>query len=169
MFKIGSYVMYGNQGVCRVVEIRRESFSGTAKDYYILSPLDDEKMTIYVPMDAEALVSRMRPLLSPDQIAALIREGCAAETMEWTDDARGRSEQFRQILQSGDQQRLIVMIRTIYERKELQLAKGKKLYSADEAAFEKAEKLLHGEIAAVLNIRPDQVQDYIQSQLTAKG
>lgn len=169
MYDIGSYVMYGNQGVCQILELRREDFSGEWKDYYILSPLDDAKMTIYVPMDAEALLARMRPLLSREEVAILIREGCAAEPMEWIHDARGRSELFRQILQSGNQHRLMVMLRTIYQRREEQMALGKKLYSADETAFEKAEKLLHGEIAAVLNIQPDQVQDYIQSQLSAEG
>ncbi|MBE6661296.1 MAG: CarD family transcriptional regulator [Ruminococcaceae bacterium] len=169
MFSVGSYVVYGSQGVCRISEIRREDFSGTAKDYYILTPSDDPKMVIYVPTDAATLTSQMRQLLSLDELTALIHDGAAAEPMEWINDPRSRNEQFRQILQSGDRLRLFCLLRAIHERREQQIALGKKLYAADEAICQRAEKLLHGEIAAVLNIKPDEVQSYIQSQLLAEG
>lgn len=169
MFSIGSYVVYGSQGVCRITEIRREDFSGTAKDYYILTPTDDPKMVIYVPTDADALTAQMRQLLSPDELSALIRNGAAAEPMEWINDPRARNELFRRILQSGDRLRLFCLLRTIHERREQQTALGKKLYAADEAIFQRAEKLLHGEIAVILNIHPAEVQEYIGRQLRAQG
>ena len=169
MFSIGSYVVYGSQGVCCIREIRREDFSGTAKEYYILTPADDPKMVIYVPTDAATLTSQMRQLLSQDELAALIRDGAAAEPMEWINDPRSRNEQFRQVLQSGDRLRLFCLLRTIHERREQQTALGKKLYAADEAICQRAEKLLHGEIAAVLNIHPNEVRDYIRRQLRAEG
>lgn len=169
MFSIGSYVVYASQGVCRIEEIRREDFSGTAKDYYILIPLDDPKMVVYVPTDAQALTAQMRPLLSPDELSELLRRGAAADTQEWISDPRSRNEHFRAILQSGDRLRLFCMLRSIHERREQQLAIGKKLYAADEMICQRAEKLLHGEIATILNIHPDEVHSYIQSQLRAES
>ena len=169
MFEIGSCVVYGSNGVCRIEEIRSESFSGQAKDYYILSPLDDPKMVIYVPTDAPALTEQMRELLSVEQLHTLIHQGTKDELLEWISDPRRRSDMFRSILQSGDRRLLWRMLRTIHLRREEQAQLGRKLYAADEMAFARGEKLLHGEIAAVLRIHPDQVQSYIQSQLRENG
>ena len=169
MFEIGTYVVYGSQGVCRVNDIRREDFSGENKDYYILSPADDAKMVIYVPTDAAALTGQMRPLLTRDELDTLIREGANDGTLEWINEPRARNELFRSILQSGDRRMLLRMLRTIHERRELQEASGRKLYAADEQALARAEKLLHGEIAAIVNIRPDEVQNYIRSRLATES
>lgn len=167
MPSIGSYVVYGSNGVCRIEDIRRETFTGKARDYYILSPADDKKTTIYVPTDEASLTAQMRPLLSRDELIALIRESYRDGVCEWINDPRARSEAFRHILQSGDRRDLFRMLRTIHERREAQSAQGRKLYAADENAFHQAEKLLHGEIAVILSIAPDKVQEFIQSQLAA--
>ena len=169
MFAIGSYVLYGSNGVCKVEEIRQESFCGEDKEYYILTPVDDPKMVIYVPTDAPTLIEQMRRLLSADELSVLIREAGTDDTLEWINDPRGRNEMFRGILQSGDRRLLMRMLRTIHERREYQVSQGRKLYAADELAFERGERLLHGEIATILKIHPDQVQEYIRSQLPAEG
>lgn len=169
MLSIGSYVMYGSNGVCRIEEIRSESFTGKARDYFILSPVDDPKTTIYVPTDEEALTARMSPLLSREELVTLLRESYRDGTTEWINDPRARSEAFRSVLQSGDRRGLFRMLRTIHERREAQLANGKKLYAADENAFHQAERMLHGEIATILSIPADEVPSFIQAQLAAEG
>lgn len=169
MFSVGDRVLYASHGVCRIDEIRSENFSGVPKDYYILTPLDDPKMVVYVPTDSAMLTSQMRPLLSPDELEKLLQEGICAQPIEWINDPRARNEQFRQILQSGDRLRLFCLLRAVHERREQQIALGKKLYAADEVICQRAEKLLHGEIAAILHIHPSEVQQYIQSRLRAEG
>lgn len=169
MFKVGTYVLYGSQGVCRIDDVRNEDFSGQAKEYYILVPSDDPKMVIYVPTDAAPLTGQMRPLLSPEELNTMIRQGCADDTLEWIADPRARNEMFKSILSGGDRRLIFRMLRTIHERREAQLAEGRKLYAADELAFERAEKLLHGEIATILQIGLDEVQTYIRSLLPAEG
>ena len=169
MFEVDTYVLYGSQGVCRIDDVRSEDFSGQAKEYYILVPADDPKMVIYVPTDAAALTGQMRPLLSPEELNTMIRQGCTDDTLEWIADPRARNEMFKSILSSGDRRLTFRMLRTIHERREAQLAEGRKLYAADELAFERAEKLLHGEIAAILQIGLNEVQNYIRSLLPAEG
>ena len=169
MFELDSYVIYGMQGACRICEKRRENLTGEEKDYYILSPVDDPKMVIYVPLDSQALTAQMRPLMSPGEVDRLISEACVAGTLEWINDPRSRSEHFRNILQSGDRHSLFRLLRTIHLRREEQEAIGRKLYAADEMAYQKAERLLHGEIALILRIHPEEVRDYIRARLPAEG
>ena len=41
-YEIGSYVIYRAEGICDIIDIRRESFAGGEKaEYYILSPRND--------------------------------------------------------------------------------------------------------------------------------
>ncbi len=170
MFEIGSCVLYGAQGVCRIEARREEAFSGSAREYYILAPLDDPKMVIYVPTDSGPLLAQMRPLLTPEELSVLLRRGKERETeLEWVNDPRSRSEQFKAILQSGNRTQLLAMLQLIHQRREQLVAAGRKLYASDEMACQKGEKLLHGEIAAVLHIHPDQVQEYLRAQLGKEG
>ena len=74
MFEIGSYVMYRAEGVCKISDIRDESFGaiGGQEKYYILSPLNDDKSTVYVPMGNDALLGMMRPLMSAEEICRMV-------------------------------------------------------------------------------------------------
>ena len=101
MFAVGEYVVYGTQGVCSIERICREDFSGEMKDYYVLAPADDPKMQIYVPMDAPALTEKMRALLSAEELMSTLRMGMQEGVLEWVNDQRGRTEQYRRILQEG--------------------------------------------------------------------
>ena len=73
MFAVGSFVVYRAEGVCRISDIKAESFGviGSKENYYILTPLNDEKSTVFVPVANETLVGMMRPLLSAEEITAL--------------------------------------------------------------------------------------------------
>ena len=51
MYSINDTVLYGANGVCRVSDICQKEFSGTAKDYYILRPISNEALTIFVPVN----------------------------------------------------------------------------------------------------------------------
>ena len=169
MMKIGTYVVYGSQGVCRIEDIRRENLTGEQKDYYILSPADDPKMTVYVPVDSATLTGQMRSLLSEAELEALIRDGSRDGVLEWINDPRQRNEMFKSILNSGDRRMLFRLLRTIHERREAQAAVGRKLYAADELVFERAAKLLHGESATILHISASEVSDYIAARLGLGG
>ena len=165
MFEIGSYVMYGNHGVCTVEEIRTEDFSGEKKQYYILSPKDENGMTIYVPLDAPTLTAQMRPLLTREEIGTVVAAVAQREDEVWISDRKERAEYFSRILREGDCARMLEMLRLIYRQRCLYATLGKKMYQADENAFAKAERLLFGEFSVVLGIGPSEVVDYVRTQL----
>ena len=169
MFSVGSNVIYGSNGVCRIEQIRSESFSGEEKEYYILTPIDDPKTVIYVPTDSPALTEQMRCLLSKEEMNSLLCRETDGELLEWVNDPRSRKELFRDILYSGDRVQLLRMLRTIHARRQQQAEQGRKLYAADEEAFARGEKLLHSEIAAVMQIHPEEVRTFIRSRWRAEG
>ena len=154
MFEIGSYVVYRAEGVCVVSDIRSESFGaiGTQEDYYILTPLRDERSVFFVPINNQNLVSYMRELLSARQIMQLVSD-IKDERLEWIDDSRARSAAFREILSEGDRVRIAVLLNTLYEKTEQLIAQGKKMGAGNESLLQRAEKMLFDEFCVTTDIR----------------
>lgn len=166
MYKIGEQFVYGISGACKIVDIKKEKFSNSEKTYYILSPFADMKETIFVPVDNEKLVSKMKRILSPEEIDKLIKTIPSKETV-WIENVNLRREEYKKIISSTNREALISLIKTLYERrKELQLA-GKSLSVYDEKFLKQAQNIIHGEIAIVLQISPDEVAPYIEKTIHA--
>lgn len=153
MFSVGNYVSYRSDGVCKIIDIRKESFGALGKDilYYILSPINDEKSTFFVPTDNALLVSMMRKLLSSDEITELVKAVSKKEPV-WIDDSKQRGVAFKEILSKGDREEMLLLIKAVNNYQKLREAEGKKVYSADLSARSRAAKLLLEEFSIVLPI-----------------
>lgn len=164
MYPIGSLVMYSSNGVCSVADIRIESFAGEKKEYYVLMPMGGGTSHIYVPTDNEKLLSRMRPLLSREEVLTLLRR-FKEETIAWIPDNRQRNIYFQQALLEANPLELLRVVKAIFARKEELATRGKKNLMADEQVLKRAERILHGEFSVALGISPDAVPPFIESEL----
>lgn len=165
MFSIGDKVVYGTGGVMEVVDIKKEEVLGTVQEYYVLwTPGTSADYKTYVPVANKKLVSSMRPLISREEAMRLIREVDALPEMKWQKDSRSRTEAFRQVVESGDHEKMISMIKAIYKAGKQRSEEGKKNYLSDDNAMHKAERLLYSEFSAVLDIPVGEVPDFIASQ-----
>ena len=153
MFKIGSRVVYRSEGVCVVSDIRSESFGliGRAEDYYILTPVSDNKSTVFVPVNNEKLVAYMRALMSAEEITEMISE-LREQRMDLIAESRARNAAFKEVLALGDRRQLIIMLNTLAEKTEEIKAAGKKIPTGDLNALRRAEKLLYDEFSATTDI-----------------
>ena len=82
-------------------------------DYYTLKPVYSENSVIYVPMHNEALLHKMRRVLSPEEIYALI-QAMPYQEVSWIEDENKRKETCRDILSRGDRMELIRAIKALY-------------------------------------------------------
>ncbi|MBQ6431925.1 MAG: CarD family transcriptional regulator [Oscillospiraceae bacterium] len=164
MYQVGETVFYGTEGVCRVEEIREMKVNREAAEYYVLRPVYREGSTVFVPVQNELLVSRMRPLLTRKQIEKMI-DKVNEKDEDWIDDASERKAAFQQILLSGDRQELLSMVRVLYLRRHNLQTVGKRLRTNDEQMLRDAQKLLDDEFSVVLGIKPREVPEYIRSKL----
>jgi len=151
MFEIGAFVVYGSGGVFRIDDIRDEKFGSEVRRYYVMRGILGGSTTVFVPVDSEQLVSRMKPMASREEITSLI-DGMPQSTLEWQENTKARAEVFRKIIDGGDRAELLCLMRTIYLKK-TELAKiGKRVYAADENAMKKAERMIFDEFSVVLGI-----------------
>ena len=49
MFKANETILYGNEGVCKIVDIMKRNFKGKEVEYYVLKSVYGSGTTIYVP------------------------------------------------------------------------------------------------------------------------
>ncbi len=163
MFKVNDYVVYGSTGVCQIKSISLENFGGRMeREYYVLNSVNANSMDIYIPTDKCNVV--MRKIMSKEEIYELIKVMPDIES-EWISDDHFRKTAFREIIQTGDQKRMVQLIKTIYARKNELEKNGKKLTNSDAETMKTAEKFLYNEFAHVLDIQPEQVDLFIMGRV----
>ena len=164
MYGIGDKVVYGAFGVMEIVDVTEETLGDVKKKYYVMKEFFSPSNSLtYVPLENEMLTSQMKPLLTKDEVIAVIKESKVAPPLEWIDDNRARSEFYKKLLSTSDRLKLLLMIDAVYKTGVRREAEGKKNYIADENSMHRAEKLIATEFALVLGIPENEVKAFIES------
>ncbi len=164
MYNIGDKIVYGTIGVMEIADISEQSITDEPVKYYILKEYGASSSSLtYVPVDNALLTSQMRRLYTPDEIKSIIDRAGHEPLLEWNQDNRARSMEYKRILSSGDYVKMLAMIATIEDTGKKREADGKKNYLTDEAIMKKAQKLIASEFALSLGIAEDDVFPYIAS------
>lgn len=164
MYQPGDQVLYGIHGVCNVLSIESMRFGKTRAKYYALQPTEQPEARYYVPVDNEAAVGKLRPLLTQEALLQMlhsedIRSGC------WIPEENQRKLRYRELLGSGDRAQLMGMIYALHRHKKDQLAAGRKFHQSDENFLHDAQKLLNAEFAQVFGLEPGKVNAFILKEL----
>ncbi len=166
MFAMNDCVFYDTTGVCRIVDIRTERLGGSeAQEYYVLKPIYNQNSITYVCTSDADLLAKMRPILTKEEVHALI-QAMPTEEEIWIRDDRDRDREYGARLRTGDSHELMKIIKTLYLEKERKKGTGKRLTTMDTRIMATAEKLLHEEFALVLDIDPKDVVPFISSHLS---
>ena len=160
MYKVNDTIMYGTQGICKIVEITEKDFMGMKKEYYVLKPMNDASATLFAPVNNEKTEAKMRSILSAEEIHELI-ETMPYEEANWIHNENERKEKYKSIIAGGDRTELIKMIKALYFHKREREADGKHLYLSDERFMKEAERILYDEFQYVLKINKVDLMDFI--------
>lgn len=165
MFEKGTWVIYGNTGVCRIEDIGRFTdvpVSDTEKDYYKLISLRNGGK-IYIPVDTSVF---MRPVISSQEAHELISQ--MSEIAEIICDSKNQktlNEHYQAALQMHTCEELVRVIKSVYSKGQNSSSNGKKLGKTDQEYGKRAEELLYEELSVALDIPYDRVQSYIKQEI----
>lgn len=164
MYKIGDYVVYGQNGVCRVDDIGPLSIAGVSKErvYYYLTPLNMEGSRVYTPVDSDKVV--IRPVSSKKEACELIREIKQIEPLTISNE-KNRESIYRELTMSCNCKDLLKIIKTVMVRKQQRTAEGKRLMACDEKYFRIASEHLSGELAVSLDVSIAAAEELIDSNV----
>ncbi len=163
MYKIGEKIIYGQTGVCEVVDICYKEFvKNKGQEYYILKPVFNENNIIYAPTCNPKIF--MRCLISKEEAEKLI-ENIPSIIKKSTQKQEYSKEEYLEKIYKSTLEDLVELTAYIYNKKKIIKSEKKRLNNVDEKYMIIAENLLFGELAAVLNIPICDVQKYIESKL----
>ena len=161
---IGTHVLYGKTGVCLVQEQKTIKMGKESSLYYVLCPVSDVRSSVYVPCDNADLVARMRPLLTREEIDALLSDA-DEERQPWIEDRNERGALYRTVAAEGDRRRLIRVICCLFRKKHERQEMGKRLSLMDESALQECMRLIDEEFSMVLGIPRSEVVNYILERI----
>lgn len=162
MYEVNEFVMYGTIGMCQVKDICTPDFASKGVLYYVLQPVYDASGMIYTKVDSDKVF--MRKGITKEEAEEYINRMPVMDSL-WFANDKERDSEFKDILKSGDCEKWIQMIKGIYIQKRQKEEVGKKLTQTDTNAFQKAEKLLSGELAVALGIPTDEVHGVIAQKM----
>lgn len=164
MFEIGEYIIYGNNGVCKVEDIGKLDSLGMSKDrlYYTLSPYNTKGSKIFTPVDNKKVI--MRPVINKEEAIELIEDFNNIGSLGVSDDNRIEQD-YKEALKKCDCRELVKVIRTIYVRKKSRLEEGKKITAGDEKYLQMAEDCLFEELSIPLEMDKEQVKEFISEKV----
>ena len=167
MFQKGEYVVYGNSGICEVVDIGVMNIPGAAKGkiYYTLLPVYSNGSRIYTPVDNDKIA--MRRALSKEEALAFVEQIPEIQPL-WVSDEKKREEIYSQEMKTCNHIEWTKIIKTLYLRQKSRLEGGRKLASVDERYLKMAEDSLYGELAVALDIEKSDVEKFISSHIEKK-
>lgn len=164
-YNVGDRILYGAVGIMEIVDISEQTVAGMQKQYYILKELGSiSDSHTYVPLDNARLMAAMHPLLSSEDIYALIERAPEISALEWVENNRARAEKYKEIMELGDRGAIIAMVKSISNMANERAAIGKKNYIADDTAKKRACHLLYSEVSLVLGIPESEAEALIKKQ-----
>lgn len=162
MFSVGELVVYGGEGVCRVVAVGASSIPGADKEklYYTLDPIYHSGHVL-TPVDTKVLI---RPVMSRDEAVHLVEEFPALEPEGPMGSPRATKDHYQSIVASYDCREMARLIRTTTVKRRRAIHRGKKPSQMDERYLKRAEDQLYGELAAALEMDRSGAEDYVHTR-----
>ncbi len=164
MFEIGDKVVYGSHGVCCVVGQETRIIDKRNVVYLALEPIGQGSARFLLPTHNPIAMGKLRHMLTREELEMLLQSD-EIHKDGWIRDENQRKQTYRELIGSGDRQKLLNMVYTLYQHKAAQQAAGKKVHLCDENFLRDAEKLLVSEISMVLHLDQEQSRQYLREHL----
>jgi CarD family transcriptional regulator len=141
------------------------SGSHTTKSYFLLIPFTEENAKVYIPVDAAE--QRIRRAMNREEALDFIRLIDGTEELSVTNE-KERETKYKEAVRSADPVKLVMIIKSLYRRREERLAQGKKCTSVDERYYKIATHNLHSELAFALGCPEDEVWQVIRDTVESE-
>ena len=153
MYKVGDRVVYSSLGVFEITDERPEQVFGATAVYYELKAIDEPTASlIFVPKGSPIEKSAMRPLISKERALEIISHASELAPAEWIKENRARANFSKSVIDGGDHEKIISLIKAIDKVQKERIDEGKKPFLQDSHLRERAVKLILSELSLVLGL-----------------
>ena len=164
MYSVGKFVVYGVQGVCRIMGTEKQLVNRKRTEFLVLEPLSQPGAKFYLPLENPSVMSKLKPVLTKHELQELL-DSESVKTDCWISEEGKRKLVYRELLANSDRESLLQMIATLYRHRGMQEASGRKFHQCDENFLRDAEKFFCSEISLVMEMPMNQGLEYLRNQL----
>jgi CarD family transcriptional regulator len=164
MFNVGDVIIYSKHGVCKIDDICEKTCLGVTKDYYILHPIHDSKLTICAPVDNDKLV--MLDLIHRDEAEEIV-ESFRLPGIDWIDISNERAEVYNSTVRKGNRREIANVLNTLMRKKYEADINKKKLYEQELKLLTSIQSILFSELAVSLNTTFEAIFENINGLIAA--
>ena len=158
MYNIGDMVLYGGEGLCRIIGIEDKKIADRTIKYYALTPAGNESSVFYVPTEGKVAETKLRKIISGKENKKIIND---AEFASWEENDRQRRDIYSNAINCADRGAIASLIKACDRHKKEISEIGKKLHKVDEYFLAEAEKLLYGEFKTVFKIEKEEIIPFV--------
>lgn len=167
MYDVGSSILYGRMGVCKVEDVGSPPFQQDAERLYykLRSLFSSSGEMIYIPVDAGA---SLRPLISSGEAVNYLRQ--LPQLAAGVCSAKRPNEvaaHYQELLASCEPGAYLLLLKEIFLKQKELSKRGKKLGQVDLKYQKVAERLACEEFAVALDSTPDSVREHLYSAMGA--
>ena len=155
-FKIGETVVEPSIGICKVEGIRRMTVDGETKEYYVFHAPNNT--TVLVPK-SQIEKRGVRCPMSADEAKKIV-QSLKVPTSPNRNDAKMQYSAYREVMNSGDPNKISKLLRDLYTLDQNNELKGK-----EREIMEQARKFLTDEITFSRNDAKNKIMDDINEAL----
>ena len=161
MFKIGDKVSHPAFGVGDVKQIEEKKVLGKKQEYYILKLMVNE-MTLMVPVNKAEEIG-LRYIIDPETVPEVLNVISGKIDDEMGGNYKQRIKSQAEKVDSGDILKVAQVVKNYIHRDSVE-----KLSSTEKGLYERARKILVGEISVACNIEKDRAK-YLIKEAFNKG
>jgi len=159
MFNVGDLIIYSAQGICRIDDICAKTYWGITKDYYVLHPIENCKLTISIPVDNKVI---MLGLIDKNEAEEII-ESFKLPGINWIELCSERAQVYLEIVRKGNRKEISKIVNTLIRKKHRADISGKKFYQQDSKLLVFIQNILFKELAMSLNTTFEAIHERITS------
>lgn len=161
MYEIGTSILYGRTGVCRVEGIGVPPFQkDNGQTYYTLRCVfSTSGELIYIPVDT---TTSMRPLIGRGEAADYLN--LISKLKPQVFNAQKQADliaHYQEMLTSCEPKNCLLLIKEVYQKQK----STKKLGQVDSRYLKTAERLVCEELAAVLGTKPESIRKRVYAAM----
>lgn len=162
MFKKGELIIYSSRGICCIDDICQKTYQGAMKNYYILHPVEDGKLSISIPADNNMV--KIMELVTKDE-AEVILGSFKQPGIDWIEGDNERAEVYLNMVKSGDRKKIAMITNTLMKRKLQAEIGGSRFIEKDRKLLLRIQNILFAELAYSLNTTAEDINETVSGYI----
>lgn len=164
MFDVGEFIVYGKNGICKVVDITHPDIAGSDNErlYYVLVPERTRDTKLYCPADNDKIA--IRRIVTAEEAKQILNESQDISPLV-VENERNRDDSYKTVMKSSDLRQWIQIVKALLIRKKQREESGKKITLTDERYLKMAEEGLYSELALATGYDVEMIKEQIVGAL----